>query len=261
MPAPFTASQRKKKSSTAGTDKQPSCSYSPALSDRPSWIKSPPSTPSPRLLLNFVPPFWQATSLSGSSTSYPSIDSRLQDAIQAKTHFTMASAIKSALPSHLKPSAAGKDEGDASFERHHGKTRSAMVSLPLSPCFPLPYTRLLLLRRSALVACEDEVVTDSRHTACGSHCLRASCHLIHCLARRICTCLFLLESDAACLESSLPSRPHPSSLGRIGNCLSSLGNRTTFRAQKTSPHTCLLSRDEHTSRDQICLSQCPCLKC
>jgi hypothetical protein len=174
----------------------------------------------------------------------------------------MASAIKSALPSHLKPSAAGKDDGDASFERHHGKTRSAMVSLLLNPCFPLPYTRLLLLRRSVVVACEHEVVTDSRYTACRSHCLRTGCRLIHCLARRICTCLFFLESEAACSDSSLPAaRLHSSSLGRIGHYLSSLGNRTTLRAQRTCPHTRLLSRNEHTSRDQICLSQCQCIKC
>lgn len=60
----------------------------------------------------------------------------------------MASAIKSALPSHLKPGNA-TDGGDNGFEqRHHGKTRSHMVSglllltqpslshgtLRLSPC-------------------------------------------------------------------------------------------------------------------------------
>lgn len=38
----------------------------------------------------------------------------------------MASAIKSALPSHLKP-AGNKEEQDTSFERRHGKTRSHMV--------------------------------------------------------------------------------------------------------------------------------------
>ena len=43
---------------------------------------------------------------------------------------TMASAIKSALPSHLKPSAADGEAGG----RHHGKTRSHMVSsLQLQP--------------------------------------------------------------------------------------------------------------------------------
>jgi hypothetical protein len=40
---------------------------------------------------------------------------------------TMASAIKSALPSHLKPG-NGKDDQEASFERRHGKTRSHMAS-------------------------------------------------------------------------------------------------------------------------------------
>lgn len=40
----------------------------------------------------------------------------------------MAQAIKSALPSHLKPQLGGKDS-DAEFTgRHHGKTRSHMVS-------------------------------------------------------------------------------------------------------------------------------------
>lgn len=40
----------------------------------------------------------------------------------------MASAIKSALPSRLKPG-DGTDENDS--ERHHGKTRSHMVSFPI----------------------------------------------------------------------------------------------------------------------------------
>ena len=41
----------------------------------------------------------------------------------------MASAIKNAIPSHLKPSAASGngDEGDFAG-KHHGKTRSHMVS-------------------------------------------------------------------------------------------------------------------------------------
>jgi hypothetical protein len=39
----------------------------------------------------------------------------------------MASAIKSALPSHLKP--GSNDDQDSNFERHHGKTRSHMVCL------------------------------------------------------------------------------------------------------------------------------------
>jgi UTP--glucose-1-phosphate uridylyltransferase len=42
----------------------------------------------------------------------------------------MASAIKSALPSHLKPSSA-EEQGNGN-ERRHGKTRSHMVS-PLTP--------------------------------------------------------------------------------------------------------------------------------
>jgi UTP--glucose-1-phosphate uridylyltransferase len=37
----------------------------------------------------------------------------------------MASAIKSALPSHLKP--GSNDDQDSNFERHHGKTRSHMA--------------------------------------------------------------------------------------------------------------------------------------
>jgi hypothetical protein len=43
----------------------------------------------------------------------------------------MAQAIKSALPSHLKSplSSGGKDDNDATG-RHHGKTRSHMVSCP-----------------------------------------------------------------------------------------------------------------------------------
>jgi UTP--glucose-1-phosphate uridylyltransferase len=41
-----------------------------------------------------------------------------------------AQAIKSALPSHLKPSNAGNNGDEAEFaKRHHGKTRSHMVSL------------------------------------------------------------------------------------------------------------------------------------
>ena len=40
----------------------------------------------------------------------------------------MASALKSALPSHLKPSGLGGD-GEKEFARkHHGKTQSHMVS-------------------------------------------------------------------------------------------------------------------------------------
>ncbi|KAJ6790343.1 hypothetical protein PWT90_09002 [Aphanocladium album] len=43
----------------------------------------------------------------------------------------MAEAIKSALPSHLRPAAAGAGEENNGFEkRHHGKTRSHMVSSP-----------------------------------------------------------------------------------------------------------------------------------
>ncbi|KAI1821239.1 hypothetical protein F4861DRAFT_479608 [Xylaria intraflava] len=40
----------------------------------------------------------------------------------------MAQAIKSALPSHLKPQLAGRDSDDEFSGRHHGKTRSHMVS-------------------------------------------------------------------------------------------------------------------------------------
>jgi hypothetical protein len=52
----------------------------------------------------------------------------------------MAQAIKSALPSHLKSQLGGKDS-DAEFTgRHHGKTRSHMVSSTASsihhPCAP-----------------------------------------------------------------------------------------------------------------------------
>ena len=45
----------------------------------------------------------------------------------------MASAIKSALPSHLKvsPLSSNGDGNDDQFQaRHHGKTRSHMVSMP-----------------------------------------------------------------------------------------------------------------------------------
>lgn len=38
----------------------------------------------------------------------------------------MAQAIKSALPSHLKPG-GGKDSDSEFIGRHHGKTRSHMV--------------------------------------------------------------------------------------------------------------------------------------
>ena len=41
----------------------------------------------------------------------------------------MASAIKSALPSHMKPAGSKEENGDATFERRHGKTRSHMVSI------------------------------------------------------------------------------------------------------------------------------------
>lgn len=37
----------------------------------------------------------------------------------------MASAIKSALPTHMKPK---EENGEAGFERRHGKTRSHMAS-------------------------------------------------------------------------------------------------------------------------------------
>lgn len=42
----------------------------------------------------------------------------------------MASAIKSAIPSHLKPSSAsGNGDAETDFDgKHHGKTRSHMVS-------------------------------------------------------------------------------------------------------------------------------------
>jgi hypothetical protein len=43
----------------------------------------------------------------------------------------MASAIKSALPSRLKPGDKGDQEADGG-ERHHGKTRSHMVSIFVS---------------------------------------------------------------------------------------------------------------------------------
>lgn len=61
----------------------------------------------------------------------------------------MASAIKSALPSHLSPLAGagngGKDSGNEQefTSRHHGKTRSHMVSsclFPYSPSFPISRT-------------------------------------------------------------------------------------------------------------------------
>lgn len=45
----------------------------------------------------------------------------------------MASAIKSALPSRLKP--GENEDQEASFERHHGKSRSHMASIPF-PCPP-----------------------------------------------------------------------------------------------------------------------------
>jgi hypothetical protein len=41
----------------------------------------------------------------------------------------MASALKSALPAHLKPSTLGNGDAGAEFARkHHGKTQSHMVS-------------------------------------------------------------------------------------------------------------------------------------
>ncbi|KAI0160307.1 hypothetical protein GGR57DRAFT_499719 [Xylariaceae sp. FL1272] len=42
----------------------------------------------------------------------------------------MAQAIKSALPSHLKSQLGGKDSDSEFTGRHHGKTRSHMVSSP-----------------------------------------------------------------------------------------------------------------------------------
>lgn len=46
----------------------------------------------------------------------------------------MASLVKSALPSHMKP--AAKEADDNGFEkRHHGKTRSHMVSRKLRDAF------------------------------------------------------------------------------------------------------------------------------
>ena len=64
----------------------------------------------------------------------------------------MAEAIKSAIPSHLRP--GNKDEGNSSenngFEkRHHGKTRSHMVrclALYLFFSFCFDATRLVFLR-------------------------------------------------------------------------------------------------------------------
>jgi hypothetical protein len=41
----------------------------------------------------------------------------------------MTSALKSALPSHLKPSALGGDNPAEFARKHHGKTQSHMVSL------------------------------------------------------------------------------------------------------------------------------------
>lgn len=63
----------------------------------------------------------------------------------------MASAIKSALPSHLKPN-NGKEDGEASFERRHGKTRSHMVSRPFPPT-PLLFCCCRV--RARTVACLD----------------------------------------------------------------------------------------------------------
>lgn len=45
----------------------------------------------------------------------------------------MAQAIKSALPSHLKPQLGGKDSEAEFAGRHHGKTRSHMVSSTTGP--------------------------------------------------------------------------------------------------------------------------------
>lgn len=40
----------------------------------------------------------------------------------------MAQKIKDALPSHLKPSSNGGDEGGDFARRHHGKSQSHVVS-------------------------------------------------------------------------------------------------------------------------------------
>ncbi|TVY30386.1 hypothetical protein LHYA1_G000464 [Lachnellula hyalina] len=45
----------------------------------------------------------------------------------------MASALKSALPAHLKPSSLGAPDANAEFARkHHGKTQSHMGTFGMS---------------------------------------------------------------------------------------------------------------------------------
>jgi len=68
----------------------------------------------------------------------------------------MASLVKSALPSHLKSTLSpGSNGEDAEFQRHHGKTRSHMVSNGGSPDTPTsryPPGRQQLAARTATVA-------------------------------------------------------------------------------------------------------------
>jgi len=66
----------------------------------------------------------------------------------------MASAIKSALPSHMKPKDG--DGSDAEFtSRHHGKTRSHMVSIQVVlPSIPYSYLCELQLGACTIVTCQ-----------------------------------------------------------------------------------------------------------
>lgn len=73
----------------------------------------------------------------------------------------MASAIKSALPSRLKPE--GKDE-DSGFEgRHHGKTRSHMVSSTVFHFLPFAFIPWIASFSSAVLWDDTGGSKSSRH--------------------------------------------------------------------------------------------------
>jgi hypothetical protein len=73
----------------------------------------------------------------------------------------MASALKSAIPSHLKPSAAEKHTADdKEFKgRHHGKTQSHMVS-QYSLVFQVVSQFFTITNYCAVMTCTNEATLE-----------------------------------------------------------------------------------------------------
>jgi len=85
----------------------------------------------------------------------------------------MASSVKSAVPSHLKSSLAvgntgGSNGEDAEFQRHHGKTRSHMVSLPYFFAFCFPARPFCLHANASTTPTMTTTTTTGMTMECGS---------------------------------------------------------------------------------------------